>query len=370
MTPYMKEVYDLHQKGMSQRAIAKKLGRAKSTIQETIKRAEKHLNADPGVREAVEATGLSLNTARHGWRRVQSEDGNWNSVFWKMEDDEVEALTERLTDAFNNVQPAKAVKAPKHTMSEFMTVYPLYDLHFGMYAFGPETGAQDYDTEIACNNLRHAFSKLDVMTPASDTAVLILGGDTFHSDDGYETPQNKHKLDHDGRIFKVLDEGVQIFSEITDRLLHKHKTLVIRVLRGNHDIHSHMVLTFALEQRFRNESRVTVEKSSMDLFMIRHGKCMISAHHGDKAPPQRLTLYLSDVCPYWSETRHRYCFTGHVHHDQAKDIGPLRWESLRAFCPPDAYAAGLGYSQRRALQALTFHERDGLVLRAIDPVES
>ena len=60
--------------------------------------------------------------------------------------------------------------------------------------------------------------------------------------------------------------------------------------------------------------------------------------------------------------------TGHVHHDQAKDIGPLRWESLRAFAPPDAYAASMGYGARRALQSITFDAEDGMVLRAIDPI--
>lgn len=70
------------------------------------------------------------------------------------------------------------------------------------------------------------------------------------------------------------------------------------------------------------------------------------------------------------DTRHRYALTGHVHHDQAKDVGGLRWESLRAFCPPDAWAAGMGFAPRRAMQALTFHKRDGLVLRALDPIET
>lgn len=67
--------------------------------------------------------------------------------------------------------------------------------------------------------------------------------------------------------------------------------------------------------------------------------------------------------------KHRHLFTGHVHHDQAKDVGPLRFESLRAFCPPDAYAASMGYGGRRALQAVTFHKQNGLVLRALDPIE-
>ena len=103
--------------------------------------------------------------------------------------------------------------------------------------------------------------------------------------------------------------------------------------------------------------------------MLQWGRCAIFAHHGDLGKPQQMALYLSDICPFWSATRHRHYLTGHTHHDHAKDLGPLRWESLRAFCPPDAYAASMGYGGRRALQSLTFHKQDGLVLRALDPIE-
>jgi hypothetical protein len=130
-----------------------------------------------------------------------------------------------------------------------------------------------------------------------------------------------------------------------------------------------MVLTFALGERYREDHRVTVDKSPRDLFMLQWGRCAIFAHHGDLGKPQQMALYLSDICPFWSATRHRHYLTGHTHHDHAKDLGPLRWESLRAFCPPDAYASSMGYGGRRALQSLTFHKQDGLVLRALDPIE-
>lgn len=47
----------------------------------------------------------------------------------------------------------------------------------------------------------------------------------------------------------------------------------------------------------------------------------------------------------------------------------MKWESLRAFAPKDAYAAGMGYTSRRSLQSLTFDKQDGLVNRSYDPVE-
>jgi DNA repair exonuclease SbcCD nuclease subunit len=255
-------------------------------------------------------------------------------------------------------------------MADLCAVYPLMDAHVGMLAWGRETGAQDYDLEHAAKDMRHAFAKVLAMTPAAQQAVLLIGGDYFHSDDTRaETPANRHKLDVDGRFFKVLDVGIGIIAETVHRLLQKHASVLVRVLRGNHDPHSSMTLNFALAERYRNEPRITVEKEPRDLFMMQWGKCAIFAHHGDKGKPQQMALYLSDVCPFWSQTRHRHYLTGHVHHDQAKDLGPLRFESLRAFCPPDAYAAGMGYGARRALQSITFHKQDGLVLRALDPID-
>lgn len=278
-------------------------------------------------------------------------------------------LIERVAEAFKDITPANRVEAPKRVLDDLCTVYPVMDLHLGMRAWGLETGDKDYDLDLAAEDVRTAFQKLDQITPQSKQAILILGGDTLHADDNRaETPQSKHKLDVDGRHYRVLGCAINLVGEMVETLLAKHDELIVRVMRGNHDEHSHMVLSFALAERYRNEPRVVIEKHPRDLFMYQWGSCAIFAHHGDKAKPQQLALYLSDVAPFWSETKHRHVLTGHVHHDQAKDLGPVRWESLRAFCPPDAYAASMGYGGRRALQSLTFHKQDGLVLRAMDPI--
>ena len=368
MTPRQQEVLDLRERLGSNSAVARHLGLDESTVRETLRRAQSNLES--GVKDALERTGLSEGTATHGWRRVQDkETGSWNSVFWKMPQDQ-ETLAERIRDALNGIAPIEPIAPPETIISELCTVYPLMDVHLGMLADKDETGAVDYDIRHALADMRHAFAKIGALTPASSKAILIVGGDFFHANDNSgQTPTHKHSLDTDTRHWKVLQAGVQFLAEVIDLLARKHSTVVLRVLRGNHDPEAHMVLTFAMQQRYRADARIEVDASPRDLFMATHGKCLIAAHHGDRAPPERLTLYLSDVCPFWSETRHRYCFTGHIHKDQARDVGPLRWESLRAFAPPDAYAAGMGYSGRRAMQALTFHERDGLVLRALDPIE-
>lgn len=366
MTPRQAEIVAAVERYGSIKGAARALGLHHSTVKEHIQRA----NRDPAVSEAMQAVGTGLVPTGMWIKHPPKEDAPGYSVYLRPQEEAPEDVAERIRAALEGITPAEPVQVPAQVMADLCSVYCLMDAHVGMLAWSRETGAEDYDLTHAALDMRHAFAKVLAITPASQRAILIIGGDYFHSDDTRaETPANRHKLDVDGRFYKVLDVGIGIIAETVHRLLQKHQDVLVRVLRGNHDPHSSLTLNFALAERYREEPRVTVEKDPRDLFMHQWGRCAIFAHHGDRGKPQQMALYLSDVCPFWSETRHRHYLTGHVHHDHAKDLGPLRYESLRAFCPPDAYAAGMGYGGRRALQSLTFHKTDGLVLRALDPIE-
>ena len=353
--------------GRSRSKAAQELGLRNGTFENrlAVGRA-RGMHLDPAVRDAQSAVGTGMVPALI-WAKTKSEDGTSYSALLKPAPEDPIDIAERMREALDGMQPAPEVPAPAAIMADLCSVYPLMDAHIGMHAWGLETGDQDYDLKLALKDMRHAFAKVLALTPNSGHAVLLIGGDFFHADDTRaETPASKHKLDVDGRFFKVLNLGIAIIAETIERLLMHHGAVTVRVLRGNHDPHSSLTLNFALSERYRDEPRLTVEKDPRDLFMMQWGRCAIFAHHGDKGKPQQMALYLSDVCPFWSATRHRHYLTGHVHHDQAKDVGPLRWESLRAFCPPDAY--GAGFAPRRALQAMVFHDKKGLVMTAHEPI--
>jgi len=369
LTAKQQEALDaLERHGTTTKAAAA-LGIDESSFRERVKTAKRRMGIDPAISESMVAVGTDLVPAL-AWAKTKSEDGTSYSVLLKPPQAEPVDIAERLREALEGMVPAAPIIPPAQVMDHLCTVYALMDAHIGMMAWGRETGGDDYDLSLAGQDMRHAFAKVLALTPASRRGVLLIGGDYFHSDDTRaETPASKHKLDMDGRFFKVLDVGIAIIAETIQRLLEKHQEVIIRPLRGNHDPHSHLVLTFALSERYREDHRVTIEKDPRDLFMMQWGRCAIFAHHGDKGKPQQMALYLSDVCPFWSETRHRHYLTGHIHHDTAKDFGPLRHESLRAFCPPDSYAASMGFGGRRALQSITFDKTDGLVMRALDPID-
>lgn len=376
MTPRQEQAIEAFKRHGSATIAAREIGIDVRSFTRLLNRAgwtgevRQEYRIDPAISDSMKAVGTNMVPAL-AWAKIPPKDGEIGySVMLRPDPEPPEAIAERIREALEGIEPAQPVLPPESVMDDLCAVYPLMDAHIGMMAWGRETGAQDYDLAHAAKDMRHAFAKILAMTPPAQRAVLLIGGDYFHSDDSRaETPASRHKLDVDGRFFKVLDIGIAIIAETIERLLGKHSDVLVRVLRGNHDPHSSLMLNFALAERYRNEPRITVEKEPRDLFMMQWGKCAIFAHHGDRGKPQQMALYLSDVCPFWSETRHRHYLTGHVHHDHAKDIGPLRYESLRAFCPPDAYAAGMGYGARRALQSITFHKQDGLVLRALDPID-
>lgn len=355
------------------KAAADAVGRSDKTVRHWIEAYRTRLHTDPAILEGMDAVGTGM-VPRLAWAKTsRGKDGETRTNYSVMlkPDPLPDDTLRRIREAFEGMEPAKPVLTAKNVQGDLCTVWPVMDLHFGMHAWSDETGGQSYDVKRASADLEHAVEKVLALTPATAESVLILGGDTLHADDTqHKTPNSGHALDVDGRHYRVIDRCIRALCHLIERILSQTAFLTVRVLRGNHDEHSHMVLTFALAERYRDEPRVKVEKDPMDLFQFQWGRCAIFAHHGDKAKPERLALQVADICRFWSDTRHRYALTGHVHHDQAKDVGGLRWESLRAFCPPDAWAAGMGFAPRRAMQALTFHKRDGLVLRALDPIET
>ena len=361
MTPEQKQALTLREQGMSRAEIAGSMGKSERAVKRLLEKARQWTNADPTAHMVAKAVG-GETVPHSAWIKTDTA-----SVYYRYPQQQEETAQDWWVDAFKGI-PAWEPEPTTFVESNLLSVYPVFDLHHGMLAWSDETGAQSYDLDIAASDLRASIARLHKLTPVGGEALLILGGDTLHIDDGRnETPQSRHKLDADGRYYKVLDTAIKSIAWLIETLAYRHDKVKVRVLRGNHDEHSHMALGFALAERYRDTPRITVEKNPHDLFMHRHGACLIAAHHGDKSPPQRLAMYLSDICPYWSDTRHRHILTGHIHHDSAKDFPGVKWQSLRAFCPPDAYGAGFG--SRRSLRVMVFDDKRGLVMTAEDGVE-
>lgn len=347
-------------------AAAKSLGKPSETVRSILKECRaKGMHLSDGARGAVQSAGLSGGEAKAGWIvQVDKETGSRQSTYWRAPEQLPEDIAEKIRDALEGMAAAPVVPAPLYSDSDLLTLYPLADVHIGMKAWGKETG-EDYDTDIAGERVRSWVAQCVASSPASETAIILGVGDLTHADDQTNmTPRSKHILDVDTRHFKTLDVTITALATAIETAAAKHKRVIVRILPGNHDTHTYMAVMFALAERYRDDKRISVQKVPGEFFAHEFGKVMIASHHGDKAKADRLVMFLADAYPeLWGRTKHRFLFTGHLHHHKSQDLGGVQWEQLRAVTPKDAYAASHAYSARAQLQSITFHRERGEVSR-------
>jgi len=213
----------------------------------------------------------------------------------------------------------------------------------------------------------HAYGMRDCVSrsPKSATGVLLVLGDMLHHNDNENaTPASKNALDVLASIEETALAMIAGLARCIEIALLHHSRVVVSILRGNHDRDAYLIVLYSLAERYRNHPRIDVQRDEGEFFVIQHGKCLLAAHHGDKAKPERLVMALADEFPQlWGETRHRFYYTGHLHHHKSADIGGVQWEQLRAVTKRDRYAKDNAYTARSQMQAITFDDKSGEVSR-------
>lgn len=339
---------------------ARALGVNPRTIEKSLASARKR---DPAIQAGMNATGTAIVPALTWVKTKPQGDEPGYSVLLKPPADAID-IAASIREAFEGMTRAEPVPAPTHCEGDLLTLYPLADAHIGMMAWGRETG-EDYDTAIGAARIRDWVARAVAASPASRQAVILDVGDLTHADDQTnQTPRNKHALDVDTRHYRTLDMTIAALASAIETALAKHEHVTVRILPGNHSPTSYLAVMFALAERYRDEPRVSVQKVPGEFFVHQFGKVLIAAHHGDKAKAERLVHFLADeYAELWGKTRHRFLWTGHLHHHKSQDIGGCQWEQLRALTARDAYAVAHAYTARAQLQAITYHRLHGEIQR-------
>lgn len=280
--------------------------------------------------------------------------------------DQLEHLVTELKTAFASFEGmAPLVQAPDAVLDDLLTLYMLPDLHMGMYAWGEECG-DDYDVNIATKLASDGITKLVSRSAPSKHAILLIKGDYYHNNDQKNvTPRSGHRLDVDGRWDKVYLAGAELLLVMVNRLLQRHEQVEVVIIPGNHDEDAALTLRVAMMLYYRGHERVTIH-SKPGLFWYRlYGNTLLGAVHGHTMKdPRDMALTMAADCPIeWGKARFRQIFTGHIHHERAREVGPVRWESFQTPAQTDAHARGAGYRSGRSFQAITFDVQDGEVGR-------
>ena len=363
---------DMLAKYGSKRMAAKMLGMDRKTFQHRLKVAEGR-----GIQSSPEAVLHGISPGHDlthpvpaplvlkGTSTYYDEEGKVRGQWVKTTIDQqaVQAAMIAAVEAMaEDLKPVKPVPGPGLTHKHLCNLYTLTDVHVGMKAWAPETGA-DWDLEITEETLIRAFEYLVGNTPKASVAFVNNLGDFLHFDSLTPvTPTNQHPLDADSRYSKVVKVAVRILRRVIDRALETHDKVVVLLADGNHDQASSVWLRHLFSLLYESEQRVQVIDTEHPYYAWTHGSTMLCFHHGHLTKNERLPLLFAALYPKaWGATTKRYCHVGHWHHEKLDEHPGMKVMQHPTIAARDAYAARHGYLSERQITAITYHHDYGQV---------
>jgi hypothetical protein len=366
------EYYKAYCEHGSVRAASKELDCGRSSIRNGLAILEKKIVAagllpscsDKGVVGAGRSIGKVTTHIKDG--EVKQE--------WIRTDTSAEDVLANIMEAVKILSSdvkgkSTIVKAPALVTKDLVSVYPLFDKHYGMMAWAKE-GGDDYDLDIAVEQETAIFDRLVASQPCSKEALIVFGGDYFHADDDNQvTPGHHNKLDVDGRSFKVFGTGILMAKRYIEKALSKHKNVTVEIIQGNHDPVLSMALLHVLDSYYENNKRVTVKAKPGRFSYYEFGSTLLAFQHGDKMKQERMyQVVTTDMREAWGRVKYCHVFTGHFHRERTIDVGLCKMESLRTTIPNEAYSTEAGYRSPRTAYAITFSCTGGEVGRTMQNI--
>ena len=155
-----------------------------------------------------------------------------------------------------------------------------------------------------------------------------------------------------------------------EQALTKHETVRVISEIGNHDDHTSIMLATCLAQFYEREPRVEVDDSPKNLHWYRFGRNLVVTTHTDKLKGERLYQVIAhDLAKEWGETKFRYCYGGHVHHDSEKEMAGLTVMTMRTLAPQDDWHTKQGYRAGQDMKCDVLHREFGRIERHIVGIE-
>ncbi len=277
-----------------------------------------------------------------------------------------------LEAAFKDFVPSAPIRpAPDFQFVDQLALVPWSDPHFGLFSWQGETG-KNWDLKTAVKVVKQTFARVIARTAPTKRAILLIGGDTLHSNTNENrTARSGHALQVDGRFPKVLLTTCETIVVVADMMLDHHEEVEIILIPGNHDEEAAYAVQYFLHAWYRNDPRVSVDLSA-SLFRFREfGRVMLGTTHGHTVKAAQMPEIMASREPeMWGRTKARYVHTFHVHHNSkhVATLGGCIAETHEIIAPQDAWHFNAGYLAGRSQKSIIYDRERGEVSRVTEAI--
>ncbi len=317
-----------------------------------------------GIRNACKDGNLNIEDVKHGW--IKTED---SSLFFKnpeyktQEDKEHEKLKEEILSWVKEESP-KVKKTKTRGGSHLLVIDPA-DVHIGKLCTSFESG-EVYNSQIAVKRVLEGVDGILNNCKGFDIEkILFIGGnDILHIDTPKRTTTSGTPQDTDGMWYENFMIACRLYQQVLTQLS-KIAPVHFVYNPSNHDYTNGFFLSQLIEAYFKNDSNITFDVSIKHRKYYQYGKNLIGSTHGDGAKIDSLASLMAHETPkMWSDTKHRYFYTHHLHHKTGKDLIGCTVEALRSPSGTDSWHHRNGYTgSPKAIEGFLHHKEYGQVAR-------
>lgn len=343
-----------------------------------IKSHTQQFNAEGELTSQVVKTGAAksdeLFEVPNG-HRVKGEsaliDGNGNTLQKWVKTVEGERSDEVIAEAAKRAAetyagPAQPITldpfAADHMDKDLVNLHLLPDLHIGLHS-SALTAQMDWSLGKAVETYKRLFRLLAERSAPAGTGIILGGGDLLHADDPMQATRGSgNRLDVAEPYDVILAAAENLMVYQVELALQKYETVVVRILKGNHDPDSAIAIAHYLAAWFRNESRVTLDLDPSLFWFFEWGVTMLGATHGHETKVKDMPgIMAADRAKIWGRTKVRYAHGFHIHHNSAGagEVGGASWQTHEAPTPRDDWHQGNPFRSRRALPLISYHRDYG-----------
>jgi hypothetical protein len=302
---------------------------------------------------------------KHGW--VKSKEASLfvtNHNYKAPETIAVEKAFKDLLEEFKTYSP-KYPKIKHETSNDgHLFVISPADVHIGKLCKAFETG-EEYNSQIAVKRVLDGVTGLLNKSKGYkiDKVLLIIGNDILHTDTPRRTTTSGTNQDTDGMWYDNFRDAVRLYVDVIEILMQLADVHIV-FNPSNHDYTSGFYLAQLIATHFKNSANVTSDVSISHRKYFVYGQNLIGSTHGDGAKNEDLPMLMAHESTEWTNCKHRYIYTHHLHHKTAKDHMSVCVETLRSPSSADSWHHRNGYQHApKAIEAFIHSKNFGQVSR-------
>lgn len=318
-----------------------------------------------GILDACNNVGVDVKHSPMLWLKTKEESVRVTNPFYvtPLEKTYLDLKDTILSDLKKFKPKFDKIQRKKSKDGHLLVIDPA-DVHIGKLASSFETG-EEYNNQIA---VKRVLDGVDGILQKSngfniDKIVFIGGNDILHID----TPQRKTTSgtpqDTDGMWYNNFLIAKQLYVDVLIKLI-SVADVHFTFNPSNHDYTNGFFLADVIQTYFKDCKNITFDCSISHRKYFKYDNNLIGTTHGDGAKPQDLPLLMAQESKEWSNTKHRYVYTHHVHHKTAKDYIGVTVESLRSPSGTDSWHHRQGYQHSpKAVEGFIHHPIHGQIAR-------